>query len=112
MHLRNFFEAVLAGKPEQCNNTPDLGAAAVVTIAMGKNSYRQDKVFYFDPASRRVSEGRRFLVAQWEAMSKAHAAPHHVPGWRPARTAARFPAPRVHEALWPLDRRPPPEAKL
>ena len=77
---RNFFEAIIAGKPELAT-TPDLGAAAVVTIGMGKNSYRNDKVYYFDPEARKVTEGDGSWSRQWEAMSKAHASPHQVPGW-------------------------------
>ncbi|MFM8494999.1 MAG: Gfo/Idh/MocA family protein, partial [Planctomycetia bacterium] len=40
LHFKNWLDAMAAGKPEMCNNTPDLGAAAVVTVILGAMSYR------------------------------------------------------------------------
>ena len=112
MHLRNFFEAVIAGKPELCNNTPDLGAAAVVTIEMGKNSYRHDKVYYFDPESARSVRRRRFLVPAMGGDVQAHATPHHVPGWRAGDYGSKLQPPEYMKLSGPwIDGRPP-ESKL
>jgi predicted dehydrogenase len=80
-HVRNFFEAAIAGDPTKCNNTPEIGAAAVVTIQMSKDSYRNGKVYVFDPETRRVSEDDGSWARGWEKMSKEHAAAKHVPGW-------------------------------
>ncbi|HWB01003.1 MAG TPA: Gfo/Idh/MocA family oxidoreductase [Pirellulales bacterium] len=81
-HIRNFFDAVRIGDPGRCNNPPELGAAAVVAIQLARRSYREGKVFCFDASTRTVSEGNAAWAAHWEAMSKAHAKPKHIPGWK------------------------------
>ena len=80
-HFTNFCEAAMAGKPELANCTPELGAAAMVVVKLGSESYRQGKVFHFDRDTMTVSDGNPSWAADWEKMSQAGDHPKHVPGW-------------------------------
>lgn len=81
VHFTNFVDAIRAGKPEDCNCTPELGAAAMVIVKLGSKSYREGKVFHFDAEKMQVSDGNTSWALQWEKMSKAHASAKHIPGW-------------------------------
>lgn len=88
LHFKNWLEAMAAGKPEMCNNTPDLGAAAVVTVILGAMSYRNGKVYHFDAASGTYSDGSPAWAKKWETLSKERGAPKHVPGWHAGDTGS------------------------
>lgn len=80
-HFANWLEAIDADDPQACNNPPDLGAAAIAVVNLGARSYREDKVFYFDPDTLSVREGDGSWSKQWEEMSYRRAQPRHIPGW-------------------------------
>lgn len=88
LHFKNWLDAMAAGKPELCNNTPDLGAAAVVTVILGAMSYRNGKVYHFDAASGTYSDGSPAWAKKWETLSKERGAPKHVPGWHAGDTGS------------------------
>ena len=77
----NFLEAVQAKKPEMSYCTPDLGAAAFTTVAMGAQSYRDGKAYFWDAETRKPTEADASWATKWEAKSKARAEPSHVMGW-------------------------------
>jgi hypothetical protein len=107
-HMQNFFDAVIAGKPEMVNNTPELGAATTVTMLMSRNSYRDGKVYFFDAEKRKVVEGDASWAKQWEAMSKAQAAARHVPGWHAGDYGSTVKAPEFMKLAGPwIDGKPP-----
>jgi len=81
-HFQNFCDAVAAGKPEMAACTPDLGAAAMVIVELGAKSYREGKVYHFDPATMTVSDGDSGWSKGWERMSAERAPARHVPGWK------------------------------
>ena len=81
LHFKNWLEAMQAGRPELCNNTPELGAAAVVTVILGAMSYRHGKVYHFDAATGTYGDGSDAWARKWETLSKARGKPRHVPGW-------------------------------
>ena len=81
LHFKNFGDAVRAGKPELVNCTPELGAAAMVIVKLGAESYRQGKVFHFDRATMTVSDGNPSWARGWEQMSAQGAPARHVPDW-------------------------------
>jgi predicted dehydrogenase len=81
-HFRNFLTAIKENNQQLCNNPPDLGAAAIVTVNLGARSYREGKVFHFDQQTKQVRDGDTSWAAGWEKMSKERAKPHHVPGWQ------------------------------
>ena len=80
-HFANWLEAIDANDQQMCNNPPDLGAAAIVVVNLGARSYREGKVFHFDPESMKVSDGDGSWAAKWEKMSMSSAKPNHIPGW-------------------------------
>lgn len=80
-HFENFCDAAIAGKPEQVNCSPELGAAAMVIVKLGSESYRQGKVFHFDRETTTVKDGDGSWAKGWEQMSHQAASPKHVPGW-------------------------------
>lgn len=88
LHFKNWLEAMEAGRPDLCNNTPELGAAALVTVILGAMSYRNGKVYHFDAATGTYSDGNPGWAKKWEAMSKARAKPKHVPGWHAGDTGS------------------------
>ncbi len=60
---------------------PDLGAAAVVTAAMGVESYRTGKALAWDRERREVGEATAAWAARWESRSRAGGKPSQVFGW-------------------------------
>ena len=88
LHFKNWLDAMVAGKPEMCNNTPDLGAAAVVTVILGAMSYRNGKVYHFDSATGTYSDGSPAWAKKWETLSRERGAPKHVPGWHAGDTGS------------------------
>ncbi len=79
-HFRNFVESIQANKPEMVNNPPDLGAAAIVIVNLGAQSYREGKAFHFK--DNKVCLADASWAQQWEQMSKARSKPRHIPGWK------------------------------
>jgi len=82
MHFKNWVEAMQSGKPEMCNNTPELGAAAVTTVILGAMSYRTGKIYHFDGQHGTYSDADNSWAKRWEALSKSHGKPTQIPGWR------------------------------
>jgi predicted dehydrogenase len=81
VHFTNFVEAAKAGKPDDVNCSPELGAAAMVIVKLGSQSYRQGKAFHFDGEKLAVSDGDTSWAQRWEKMSKERSTPKHIPGW-------------------------------
>ncbi len=77
----NFLECVRDRKRETLS-TPDLGAAAFTTVAMGVLSYRQGKALFWDKSSLRPVPADSSWADRWEQMSKDRAKPHQVKGWQ------------------------------
>ena len=87
-HVKNWLDALVAGDPEMCNNTPDLGAAAVVTVILGAMSYRNGKVYHFDATTGTYTDGSPAWAKKWETLSKERGQPKHVPGWHAGDTGS------------------------
>ena len=51
------------------NCSPELGAAAMVIVKLGSESYREGKVFHFDRETMTVSDGNPSWAKQWEQLS-------------------------------------------
>jgi len=85
-HFKNWIEAMEAGDPMMCNNPPDLGAAAVTTVILGAQSYREGIVYYYDPKTGPVNayeahKNGQSWSKQWEQRSANRGKPEHIPGW-------------------------------
>jgi predicted dehydrogenase len=63
-------------------STPELGAAAFTTVAMGVQSYRTGQVLFFDKDQRKVVQGNGSWAEQWEKRSKAKGKPNQIAGWQ------------------------------
>ncbi len=109
-HFKNFLEACYAGRPDMCNNPPDLGAAAIVTVNLGAQSYREGKAFYWNAEQRKVTEADASWAANWEQMSKARAKPLHVAGWKAGDTGSLLKEPEYMALAGPWIDGKPPEA--
>ena len=80
-HFANWLDACEAGDPMKCNNTPELGAAAMAVVNLGAQSYRQGKVFFVDGEKREVSTNDPGWARKWEKLSHSRAEAPHIPGW-------------------------------
>jgi predicted dehydrogenase len=97
-HFTNFCDAAIAGKPEQVNCSPELGAAAMVIVKLGSESYRQGKAFHFDRETMSFKEADGSWAKSWERMSHNGASPKHVPGWTAGDTGSKL-YPREYQKL-------------
>ena len=97
-HFENWIESIRANKPEACNNTPDLGAAAIVLVNLGARSYRDGKIYRFDDKTMTITEADGSWSKQWEARSKERGKPEHVPGWTAGDTGSTINEPD-HQSL-------------
>jgi predicted dehydrogenase len=77
----NFLECCRMNNRETLS-TPELGAAAFTTVAMGVQSYRTGQVLFWDKEHRRAVPGNGSWTAQWERRSKARGKPNQIIGWR------------------------------
>lgn len=80
-HFANWLDACEAGDPMKCNNTPDLGAAAMAVVNLGAQSYRKGKVFFLDGEKREISTDDPGWARKWEELSAARGEAKHIPGW-------------------------------
>jgi hypothetical protein len=100
-HFENFCDAAIAGKPDQVNCSPELGAAAMVIVKLGALSYREGKVFHFDPDTLTVKDADASWAARWEKMSQEGASPKHVPGWHAGDTGSKLFPPAYQKLAGP-----------
>jgi predicted dehydrogenase len=87
-HFENFCDAAIAGDPKMVKCDPELGAAALIIVKLGAESYRRGKIYHFDRDNMRVMDGNSTWATHWEKMSAARAKPHHVPGWNAGETGS------------------------
>jgi predicted dehydrogenase len=97
-HFENFCDAAIAGKPDQVNCSPELGAAAMVIVKLGSLSYREGKAYHFDRESMTVKEADGSWAKGWEKMSHNGESPKHVQGWQAGDTGSKL-YPRRYQRL-------------
>jgi predicted dehydrogenase len=61
--------------------SPELGAAAFTTVAMGVQSYRTGHALMFDKETRKPVPANGSWAANWEKRSKARGKPNQIAGW-------------------------------
>jgi predicted dehydrogenase len=83
----NFLECVRSKKRETLS-TPELGAAAFTTVALGVNSYRTGKVMFWDKELRKGKDADDSWSKRLEARSKKHDKPSQVMGWNAGDTGS------------------------
>lgn len=77
---RNFLDCVRRGDRATWS-TPELGAAAFTTVAMGVQSYRSGRVLFWDEKNRKPMEADGSWAARLEKRSKERGKPSQVKGW-------------------------------
>jgi len=76
----HFLECVRSRNPETyC--PPELGYAAITTVNMGVQSYREGKALYFNKETGQVVPADSSWAAKWEERSKLRGKPNQVLGW-------------------------------
>ncbi len=109
LHFKNWVDAMNAGDPKACNNPPDLGAAAIATVILGARSYREDRVFYFDGESGKISDGNGDWAKKWEAHSHARKPAVHIPGWHAGDLGSTLVEPEYMKLAGPWVNGQPPQ---
>ncbi|MEC7497821.1 MAG: gfo/Idh/MocA family oxidoreductase, partial [Planctomycetota bacterium] len=92
-HFKNWITAMVQGDPSLCNNDPRLGAAAVTTVILGAQSYREGKVFFFDEPNLTVHDANGDWAKNWEERSAARQKPSHIPGWNAGESGSTLEEP-------------------
>ena len=77
---RNFLDCVRRGDRATWS-TPELGAAAFTTVAMGSQSYRSGRVLFWDEKGRKPVEADGSWAANLEKRSKQRGKPSQIQGW-------------------------------
>jgi hypothetical protein len=62
-------------------STPELGAAAFTTVAMGVLSYREGQALYWDAERRRPIPADSSWATRWERRSEQRGQPNQIIGW-------------------------------
>jgi predicted dehydrogenase len=76
----NFLECVRSGNRATLS-TPELGAAAFTTVAMGVQSYREGTALFWDKEARKTHPANSTWASKWEARSKQHGKSNQIAGW-------------------------------
>ena len=81
-------------KPALCNNPPDLGAAAIVTVNLGARSYREGKAFFFDQQAKHETQADESWAARLgEDVEGSRPSGHMCQAGRQGITAACYARP-------------------
>jgi predicted dehydrogenase len=97
-HLwQNFIDCVRSRNTETYS-TPELGAAAFTTVAMGVQSYRTGQALYWNSDQRRPIQADNYWATQWERRSHERGQPNQVAGWQGAN-AGSFLVPPEYQRL-------------
>jgi predicted dehydrogenase len=77
----NFLQCA-RGRERGTLSTPELGAAAFTTVAMGVKSYREGLALFWDKAHRKPVTSNGSWAARWEKRSKERGKPTQIIGWQ------------------------------
>ena len=109
-HFKNWVEAMEKNDPQACNNPPDLGAAAIVTVNLGARSYREGKAFFFDAEKGIVRDADESWAKNWESISHRRGKPNHIAGWTAGDLGSKLEEPSYMRLAGPwVDGKPPAE---
>ena len=61
---------------------PETGYAAIVTVNLGVDSYRQGMGYFFDKTNGKVSDADESWAKKWEKISHERGKPAQVQGWK------------------------------
>ena len=77
----HYVECIRSRNPETLCPA-ETGYAAIATVNMGVQSYREGKALYFDKDTGQVHEADSAWSRRWEERSKLRGKPNQVIGWR------------------------------
>src|SRR5262249_11150488 len=77
----HFLQCIRSRNPETLCPA-DLGYAAIVTVNLGVQSYREGKGYYFDKETGSVSDADQSWAKKWEEISHKPGQPAQVIGWK------------------------------
>jgi hypothetical protein len=77
----HFIECIQSRNPETLCPA-ETGYAAITTVNLGVDSYRQGKAYFFDKGTGKVSDADPSWAARWEERSKLRGKPNQVIGWK------------------------------
>ncbi|OAI50073.1 oxidoreductase [Planctomycetaceae bacterium SCGC AG-212-F19] len=69
-------------------STPELGAAAFTTVALGVKSYREGTVQFWDKDKRVPTLADKSWSTRWEQVSKKRGKPQQIIGWNAGETGS------------------------
>jgi hypothetical protein len=75
------FLACVRSRNRETPCTPELGAAAFTTVALGVESYRTGKGLFWDKEARKPVEANDSWAKRWEQRSKERGKPNQIIGW-------------------------------
>jgi predicted dehydrogenase len=81
--------------------TPELGAAAFTTVAMGVESYRTGKGLFWDKEQRKPVDADPSWSTRWEQRSKARGKPNQIIGWQGGETGSLLTPPAYQKLEGP-----------
>jgi hypothetical protein len=83
----HFVECIRSRNPETLCPA-DLGYAAITTVNMGVQSYREGKALFFNKENGQVVEADSSWAARWEERSQLRGKPNQVIGWKAGDTGS------------------------
>jgi predicted dehydrogenase len=105
----NFLECVRSRNRETLS-TPELGAAAFTTVAMGVQSYRRGVALMWDKERRQPVPADENWARNWERRSHERGRPNQVAGWTGGDSGSRLEPPDYQrlEGAWTNGQDPAP----
>lgn len=88
----NFLDSVRS-RNRQTLSTPELGAAALTTVAMAVLSYRTGQALFWDREQRRPAPADGSWASRWEKRSQGRGKPNQVQGWHGGDTGSTLKPP-------------------
>lgn len=96
----NFLQCVRTRNRETLS-TPELGAAAFTTVAMGVQAYRTGQTLFWDKERRRAMPADSGWARRWEERSKLRGAPNQVIGWQGGNRGSTLEPPEYQRLAGP-----------
>jgi predicted dehydrogenase len=79
--LWNHYMECVRSRNQETLCTAETGYAAITTVNLGVQSYREGKAFYYDRKSTKISQADDTWAAKWEKRSHDRGKPEQVMGW-------------------------------
>jgi hypothetical protein len=99
-HWENFLECIHS-RNHETNNTPELGYAAIVTVNLGTQSYREGKAYFWDAKSQRATLADSSWALAWEKRSKQRGKPNQIIGWKAGDAGSMLEPPEYQKLAGP-----------